>query len=188
MVVCCFFFFLFWVVSARQISHQKFQKEKKNLMGKKQSEKKNKLRRPETAMTSSNEYAHSPDFECPDGPKTECIGCGARDCPHGEPLHYHHDGCPACDLVRLPRQTTMPQCGCEDCISKGHPCKIALKSGETVCKHCANANEVNAKPQHLSGGFSQSKNRIAESRVRVKHPMSLKGTFWFDKYKGELVE
>lgn len=26
----------------------------------------------------------------------ECMGCGARNCPHSEPLHYHHDGCPAC--------------------------------------------------------------------------------------------
>ncbi len=26
----------------------------------------------------------------------ECIFCGYRDCPHGEPLHYHHDGCPVC--------------------------------------------------------------------------------------------
>ena len=26
----------------------------------------------------------------------ECLACGMRDCPHGEPLHYHHDGCPAC--------------------------------------------------------------------------------------------
>lgn len=26
----------------------------------------------------------------------ECIVCGARDCPHGEPLHHHHDGCPQC--------------------------------------------------------------------------------------------
>ena len=29
-------------------------------------------------------------------PVEECLVCGARDCPHGEPLHYHHDGCPAC--------------------------------------------------------------------------------------------
>jgi len=29
-------------------------------------------------------------------PGAECLDCGARDCPHGEPLHYHHDGCPAC--------------------------------------------------------------------------------------------
>lgn len=27
----------------------------------------------------------------------ECIICGSIICPHGEPLHYHHDGCPACD-------------------------------------------------------------------------------------------
>jgi len=26
----------------------------------------------------------------------ECMICGVRDCPHDEPLHYHHDGCPAC--------------------------------------------------------------------------------------------
>ena len=24
------------------------------------------------------------------------MACGARDCPDGEPLHYHHDGCPCC--------------------------------------------------------------------------------------------
>jgi len=26
----------------------------------------------------------------------ECMVCGVRDCPDREPLHYHHDGCPAC--------------------------------------------------------------------------------------------
>lgn len=26
----------------------------------------------------------------------ECIVCGEIACPHGEPLHFHHDGCPAC--------------------------------------------------------------------------------------------
>lgn len=26
----------------------------------------------------------------------ECWICAIRDCPHHEPLHYHHDGCPAC--------------------------------------------------------------------------------------------
>lgn len=27
----------------------------------------------------------------------ECLACGERDCPLDEPMHYHHDGCPACD-------------------------------------------------------------------------------------------
>jgi hypothetical protein len=36
---------------------------------------------------------HPPTDQCPD---PECMVCGIRDCPHGEPLHYHHDGCPAC--------------------------------------------------------------------------------------------
>ena len=31
--------------------------------------------------------------ECLD---SECMLCGMRDCPGGEPLHYHHDGCPSC--------------------------------------------------------------------------------------------
>lgn len=26
----------------------------------------------------------------------DCFGCSAAECPHGEPLHRHHDGCPAC--------------------------------------------------------------------------------------------
>ena len=39
-----------------------------------------------------------PDF---DGDVRECMACGVRDCPYGEPLHYHHDGCPACDQPGL---------------------------------------------------------------------------------------
>jgi len=34
------------------------------------------------------------DFRTP--ALAECIRCGELDCPHNEPLHYHHDGCPAC--------------------------------------------------------------------------------------------
>ncbi len=26
----------------------------------------------------------------------ECMICGYIECPHNEPLHFHHDGCPAC--------------------------------------------------------------------------------------------
>ncbi len=37
--------------------------------------------------------SHPPTNECADA---ECLVCGIRDCPHGEPLHYHHDGCPSC--------------------------------------------------------------------------------------------
>jgi hypothetical protein len=36
---------------------------------------------------------HPPTDQCQD---MECLVCGVRDCPDGEPLHYHHDGCPAC--------------------------------------------------------------------------------------------
>ena len=36
---------------------------------------------------------HIKTTDCEDN---ECIICGYRDCPEHEPLHYHHDGCPAC--------------------------------------------------------------------------------------------
>ena len=26
----------------------------------------------------------------------QCQVCGVRDCPYGDPLHYHHGGCPSC--------------------------------------------------------------------------------------------
>lgn len=31
--------------------------------------------------------------ECDD---PECMICAIAYCPHYEPLHFHHDGCPAC--------------------------------------------------------------------------------------------
>lgn len=33
--------------------------------------------------------------ECDD---PECIECGELICPSKEPLHFHHDGCPVCDV------------------------------------------------------------------------------------------
>lgn len=38
-------------------------------------------------------YEHPDTDDCPDD---ECSECGERDCPHEDPLHYHHDGCPSC--------------------------------------------------------------------------------------------
>lgn len=29
----------------------------------------------------------------------ECGVCGEIDCPHGDSLHFHHDGCPSCVLA-----------------------------------------------------------------------------------------
>ncbi len=30
------------------------------------------------------------------GKDDECGICAVLDCPHDEPFHFHHDGCPAC--------------------------------------------------------------------------------------------
>lgn len=38
----------------------------------------------------------------------ECSACAERDCPHDEPLHYHHDGCPACSFDTEPPEPSSP--------------------------------------------------------------------------------
>ena len=48
---------------------------------------------PFTLALEKKALTHPPTHQCPD---LESIVCGFRDCPHDEPLHYHHDGCPAC--------------------------------------------------------------------------------------------
>jgi len=42
--------------------------------------------------------AHPPTDDCPDA---ECMICGMRDCPRGEPMHYDKDGCPVCSFTKL---------------------------------------------------------------------------------------
>lgn len=40
----------------------------------------------------------------------ECMECAVIDCPYKEPLHYHHDGCPACETAETPEREC-PYCG-----------------------------------------------------------------------------
>ena len=44
-------------------------------------------------FAAAGDIAHT----CPNDP--ECLVCGANECPHSEPLHWHHDGCPSCEAV-----------------------------------------------------------------------------------------
>lgn len=50
------------------------------------------LREREATLAAVRE--HAKDFQDADG---ESAILGILDCPHHEPLHYHHDGCPACE-------------------------------------------------------------------------------------------
>ncbi len=48
---------------------------------------------PETrAALGAIAEGHPPASMCPD---SECLVCGYRACPKREPMHFHHDGCPA---------------------------------------------------------------------------------------------
>lgn len=55
-------------------------------------------------IPDANAFVHSllgmdPENDSPCEPRCEeeyCAGCAMAECPHKEPLHRHHDGCPAC--------------------------------------------------------------------------------------------
>lgn len=47
-------------------------------------------------MTEYSESIQNCTGDISNCPNDECLICGIRDCPRGEALHYHHDGCPAC--------------------------------------------------------------------------------------------
>lgn len=34
--------------------------------------------------------------DCAASTQNQALVCGSAVCPHDEPLHFHHDGCPAC--------------------------------------------------------------------------------------------
>jgi hypothetical protein len=44
-------------------------------------------------LTALHEKIEALLDHCPDG---ECTTCARIICPHKDPLHFHHDGCPAC--------------------------------------------------------------------------------------------
>jgi hypothetical protein len=44
-------------------------------------------------------HGMNPETDKPCTPRCDreyCAGCAMAECPQGEPLHRHHDGCPAC--------------------------------------------------------------------------------------------
>lgn len=65
---------------------------------------------------------HPAAEDCPIG---ECEVCAVRDCPHGDAMHHHHDGCPSC---ALPGET------CDDC---GAPMLLTLdEDPDELCASC----------------------------------------------------
>lgn len=49
------------------------------------------------ADSRTHTYQWRPWGPCSCDGTGECLSCGERDCPKGEPLHYDKDGCPECD-------------------------------------------------------------------------------------------
>ena len=44
------------------------------------------------------DHVDGPPETCP---ASECMTCAMRFCPFLEPLHFHHDGCPACYFYEM---------------------------------------------------------------------------------------
>ena len=59
--------------------------------------------------TCNPETLDAPYYLDPAHMPGECMACGELACPHGEPLHYHHDGCPACCLWDITSDTCQPK-------------------------------------------------------------------------------
>lgn len=96
---------------------------------------------------------HPPTDMCP---AEECAECGERDCPHGEPLHYHHDGCPACDFLRIWRawgRTAMDETHytwngtCSRCQKPSNGYTMSWFSTRLVCGECSAAEKLHPKYQ-----------------------------------------
>ena len=69
-----------------------------------------------------------------------CDICAVLVCPHHEPLHYHHDGCPACDapqVVRNQAELNHALGLCAECGEKPIDPKLLCASGKAIyCEQC----------------------------------------------------
>ncbi|HYE97966.1 MAG TPA: hypothetical protein VEJ18_03600 [Planctomycetota bacterium] len=100
--------------------------------------------------------SHPPTAECP---ISECHDCALRDCPHGEPLHYDKDGCPACE--RLPNLGVgiEPEAGTPEKSNYQHAASKPLASEPSRCPHfyvegtCVECREGGSPPKVADDPF-----------------------------------
>lgn len=91
--------------------------------------------------------APASEAQPPYGAEVLCETCAKVFCPHGEPMHFHHNGCPACESAPASRAQSDicvgPAGGCPVCYStpctcrarkrrKAHPTEEALEQ----CSAC----------------------------------------------------
>lgn len=98
-----------------------------------------------------NELTAHPTRDACDAEGGECSICAWRDCPHHEPMHYHHDGCPACDVA-----------GCEQC-------KTLYGVEEPVCPSCGAVNPASAPVEAVPAWHSCPDCR-EQGRCMLHHP------------------
>ncbi len=81
----------------------------------------------------------------------ECMVCAVRDCPWQEPLHHHHDGCPACASVTRCNACGAVGHGYYDTNPKGlpviHTCLLGVGvTGEEGAERCRLCHSLDVSP------------------------------------------
>jgi uncharacterized Zn finger protein (UPF0148 family) len=94
---------------------------------------------------------------------SECIYCGMKKCPYGEPLHFHHDGCPSCYLKEYISSSNMSE------ISELPTAAIArMKSDESrISKEATYDSDEEVSVQYILSCISIGRTSIKNTR---KHP------------------
>lgn len=83
--------------------------------------------KPQWQITLKDMYDNHGHYNTEKCKVDECSICAMIDCPHGEPMHYHHDGCPACYEMESPfKMETRTYPVCKNC---GH--EIVLGGDES---------------------------------------------------------
>lgn len=127
-----------------------------------------------------------------DCPISECMVCSCRDCPWQEPLHHHHDGCPACASVTR----------CNGCGNVGHgyydpnphnlpatqPEFLGLAGGRSIASlfGCARTGENGAERCRKCHSLDVSPLPDAEvARIVMRHQL---GRCWGEAAQAFLAE
>lgn len=81
-----------------------------------------------------DEHEHRID-SCTDD---ECSVCSLLICPHFEPLHFHHDGCPACSMLH----DWTPECDDYFCANTVRAERAEIKAKRDAAIHASSLSKA----------------------------------------------
>lgn len=79
----------------------------------------------------------------------ECMICATAICPHGEPLHFHHDGCPACSTVTKPAEQA------HESIDAASIARRVAGHDTNACRLCGHDHNMQPCPTPAKGAVHE---------------------------------